>query len=145
MREMELAMPTKATSCSCLLKKLSKQLEGAKQTIVSRSSTEAEYRGLAAVTADILWLQHLLRELRVPVALPRIYCDNLGVVHLAANPVMHSRTKHFELDLHFVRNKVLSRELVVVHLSAEFQVYHFGHVYMDKSTCDESLVQYDKE
>ena len=93
-----------------------------KQTIVSRSSTEAEYRGLAAVTADILWLQHLLRELRVPVALPRIYCDNLGVVHLAANPVMHSRTKHFELDLHFVRNKVLSRELVVVHLSAEFQV-----------------------
>ena len=93
-----------------------------KQVVVSRSSTGAEYRGLAAVAADILWLQNLLRELCVPVALPRIYCDNLGVVHLAANPIMHSRTKHFELDLHFVRDKVLSRELVVVHLPAEFQV-----------------------
>jgi len=63
--------------------------------LVSRSSTETEYRGLATVAADILWLQNLLRELHVPVVLPRIYCDNLDVVHLAANPVMHSHTKHF--------------------------------------------------
>lgn len=60
--------------------------------------------------------------MQVSVTLPRIYCDNLGAVQLAANPVMHSRTKHFELDLHFVRDKILSRELVVVHLPAEFQV-----------------------
>jgi hypothetical protein len=91
-----------------------------KQSVVSRSSTEAEYRGLAAVTADILWLQNLLRELRVPVALPRVYCDNLGAVHLSVNPVMHSQTKHFELDLHFVRDKVLSKELIVIHLPAEY-------------------------
>lgn len=97
-----------------------------KQVVVSRSSTEAEYKGLAAVTADILWLQNLLKELRVPVTLPRIYCDNLGAVHLAANPVMHSRTKHLELDLHFVRDKVLSQELVVVYLPAESKLLIFS-------------------
>ena len=74
------------------------------------------------LSLQIFYGCRICSESCVPVALPRIYCDNLGVVHLAANPVMHSRTKHFELDLHFVRDKVLSRELVVVHLPAEFQV-----------------------
>lgn len=74
-----------------------------KQVVVSRSSTEAEYHSLAAVTAELTWLQSLLTELRFPLsAPPRVYCDNLSAVLLAANPILHSRTKHFELDLYFV-------------------------------------------
>jgi len=71
-----------------------------KQKVVSRSSTEAEYRSVAAALADIIWIQSLMHELRVTSPTPQLYSDNLGAVQLAANPVMHSQSKHFELDLH---------------------------------------------
>nr|KYP76375.1 Retrovirus-related Pol polyprotein from transposon TNT 1-94 [Cajanus cajan] len=88
-----------------------------KQQAVSRSTTEAEYRSLAAVTAEITWLKNLLHELRVPnIRTPKIYCDNLSAVLLAANPILHSKTKHFELDLYFVRDKVQKREISVQHI-----------------------------
>nr|KYP44096.1 hypothetical protein KK1_034411 [Cajanus cajan] len=93
-----------------------------KQKSVSRSTTEAEYRSIADVAADIIWIQSLLSELRVPKSLPRIYCDNLSAVLITANPVLHSKTKHFELDLHFVRDKVKQNEVRVIHLPAEYQV-----------------------
>lgn len=63
-----------------------------KQTVVSRSSTEAEYRSLAAATADILWMQTLLRELSVPHLIPMVLCDNLSAVNLAHNLILHSKT-----------------------------------------------------
>nr|KYP75929.1 hypothetical protein KK1_020141 [Cajanus cajan] len=91
------------------------------QRVVSRSSTEAEYLGLAVVTTEIVWIKSLLSELQVNTTAPTIYCDNLGDVMLAANPIMHS-TKHFELDLYFVRDKVLTRDIQVFHLPSQFQV-----------------------
>jgi histone deacetylase 1/2 len=91
-----------------------------KQTAVSRSSTEAEYRGIAVV--PIIWIKSLLSQLLVPSSVPIIFCDNLSAVLLSANPVMHSRTKHFKLDLYFVRDKIISKELQVVHLLAQNQV-----------------------
>ncbi|XP_020203014.1 uncharacterized protein LOC109788646 [Cajanus cajan] len=66
--------------------------------------------------------ESLLSELMVPKSLPRIYCDNLSAVLITANPVLHSKTKHFELDLHFVRDKVKKNEVRVIHLHAEYQV-----------------------
>jgi histone deacetylase 1/2 len=80
-----------------------------KQQVVARSSTEAEYRSLAQATADVLWLQTLLKELTVPFQTPTIYCDNQSAVLLAHNPILHSRTKHMEIDLFFVREKVLAK------------------------------------
>jgi len=82
-----------------------------KQTLVARSSAEAEYRSLAQASAEILWMQSLLKELRVPISVPQVHCDNLSVVSLAHNPVLHSRTKHMELDIFFVREKVLNKSL----------------------------------
>jgi histone deacetylase 1/2 len=84
--------------------------------VVARSSTEAEYRSLAHATAELLWVQTLLTELHVPFTPPVIYCDNLSAVSLAHNPVMHARTKHMEIDLFFVREKVLSKQLSVQHI-----------------------------
>jgi len=74
-----------------------------KQPVVARSSTEAEYRALAQATADALWVQTLLKELTVPLSSPVILCDNQSAVLLAHNPILHSRTKHMEIDLFFVR------------------------------------------
>ncbi|KAL6314759.1 hypothetical protein AAG906_027107 [Vitis piasezkii] len=51
-----------------------------------------------------------------------IWCDNISIVSLSANPVLHSRTKHMELDLYFVREKVMERKLVVNHVPTEDQV-----------------------
>lgn len=93
-----------------------------KQTLVARSSAEAEYRGLANATAEILWLQSLLRELQVQHLTPILLCDNQSAVSIAHNPVLHSRTKHLELDIHFVRDRVLAKELSVLHIPASAQI-----------------------
>ncbi|KAK3012794.1 hypothetical protein RJ639_008021 [Escallonia herrerae] len=80
-----------------------------KQPIVSRSSAEFEYRSVAYAVAELYWLHQLLRDLGVFLHRPVIvYCDNVSATYLAANPVFHARTKHIEIDFHFVREKVAS-------------------------------------
>jgi len=61
-------------------------------------------------------------ELRIPSSTPTIHFDNLGVVRIAANLVLHSRSKHFELDLHFICDRVQHKQLLVVHLPSQFQI-----------------------
>ena len=63
-----------------------------------------------------------MTELRIPSSTPIINSDNLDVVHIAANPVLHSRSKHFELDLHFVHDRVQHKQMLVVHLPSQFQI-----------------------
>lgn len=83
-----------------------------KQATVSRSSTKAEYKSLANATVEVIWVQTLLKELGVdhPKA-ASLWCDNLGVTYLSANPVFHARTKHIEVDNHFVRERVANKLL----------------------------------
>ena len=77
--------------------------------MVSRSSAEAEYRAMAQGTCEIIWLQSILRELGFPVCLPlTLYCDNKSAIMLAFDSVLHERTKHIEVDVHFIREKVRS-------------------------------------
>ncbi|KAF5477732.1 hypothetical protein F2P56_004349 [Juglans regia] len=85
-----------------------------KQTKVAWSSTEAEYQAIANTTAELIWLQSLYRELDIyqPYA-PIIWCDNIGATYLTANLVFHARTKHIELDYHFVREHVSKKLLDV--------------------------------
>ncbi|XP_019106129.1 uncharacterized mitochondrial protein AtMg00810-like [Beta vulgaris subsp. vulgaris] len=79
-----------------------------KQSTVSKSSSEAEYRALAAAASEITWLVRLLTELGVDNLNPvKLCCDNQSAIHLGKNPVQHERTKHIELDAHFTRDKVL--------------------------------------
>jgi histone deacetylase 1/2 len=78
-----------------------------KQATVSRSSTEAEYEAVANATAVLIWMQSLLGELGIHLKEPpSMWCDNLGATYLQANPVFHARTKHIEIDYHFVRERV---------------------------------------
>jgi hypothetical protein len=88
---------------------------------VSCSSTEVEYRSLSLATVEMLWPQMLLKELRLSSFLAP-WCDNSGALPLASNPVFHSRTKHIEVDIHFVREKVVNRDLQLCYLSALEQV-----------------------
>jgi len=71
-----------------------------RQTMVSRSNAEAEYRAVANAAAECCWLRNLLRELHVRIDKATvIYCDNVSAVYLSENPVHHRRTKHVELDI----------------------------------------------
>ncbi|XP_019171428.1 PREDICTED: uncharacterized protein LOC109166983 [Ipomoea nil] len=94
-----------------------------KQRTVARSSTEAEYKGLADVAAEVVWVQSLLRDLGLHHStVPVLWCDNLGATYLCANPVFHARTKHVEVDYHFVRDKVASGDLKVNFVSTHDQL-----------------------
>jgi len=73
------------------------------QNTVSRSSAEAEYRAVANGVSEASWLCQLLSELHAPLRRATlIYCDNISAVYMSSNPVQHQRTKHIEIDLHFV-------------------------------------------
>lgn len=94
-----------------------------KQATVSRSSTEAEYRALSLASAELIWMQYLLRELHITCSSPPILlCDNMGATFLAANPMFHARTKHVEIDYHFIRERVQSKELVINFVSSKDQI-----------------------
>jgi histone deacetylase 1/2 len=94
-----------------------------KQSTVSRSSTEAEYKSVANATAEMIWVQSLLNELGVKLTQkPCLWCDNLGATYLSANPVFHARAKHIEIDFYFVRERVLKRQLEVRFISSRDQV-----------------------
>ncbi|KAL0403674.1 UNVERIFIED_CONTAM: Retrovirus-related Pol polyprotein from transposon RE2 [Sesamum radiatum] len=76
-----------------------------KQSTVSRSTAEAEYRSMAATVCELRWISYLLSNLGVSIRLPiQLFCDNQAAMHIMANPVFHERTKHIELDCHIVRD-----------------------------------------
>jgi hypothetical protein len=88
-----------------------------KQATASRSSTEAEYKAVANAPAEIMWIQILLEEFGIKCpAMAKLWCDNMGAKYLSANPVFHARTKHIEVDYHFVRERV-ARNLLQINFA----------------------------
>ncbi|XP_060190401.1 uncharacterized mitochondrial protein AtMg00810-like [Lycium barbarum] len=90
----------------------------------TRRSTSAYLpRVVAHATAELTWLHSLLQELHVsPTSPSTIFCDNISSIYLAQNPVQHARTKHVEIDIHFVREKVAAGVLRVQYVPSQDQL-----------------------
>ncbi|KAJ0794493.1 putative RNA-directed DNA polymerase [Helianthus annuus] len=94
-----------------------------KQSTVSRSTGEAEYRAMCSATCELVWIVNVLSELGVSCKLPiQVFCDSSAAISIAANPVFHERTKHFEIDLYFLREKVSTGFIVTSKVDTENQL-----------------------
>ncbi|GJZ34887.1 ribonuclease H-like domain-containing protein [Tanacetum coccineum] len=93
-----------------------------KQVTISKSSSEAEYRFMSSASCKIIWLGNLLHNIGLKNLYPvELCCDNSFAIQIAANPVFHERKKYFELDVHFVREKVLAGIIKTVKVSFDLQ------------------------
>ena len=80
-----------------------------KQSFVSQSSAEYEYRVMTQSTCEIMWLRlhQLLAEVGIKTLVPtKLWCDNQAAIHIASNPVFHEQTKHIKIECHFIREKI---------------------------------------
>lgn len=93
-----------------------------KQPTVARSSAEAEYRALAALTSELLWIKQLLRIFEVPVTSVMTFCDSKSAIQLASNPLSHERSKHVDIDCHFIIEHVGTGFLNLVHVPSHQQL-----------------------
>ncbi|XP_019230970.1 PREDICTED: uncharacterized protein LOC109211845 [Nicotiana attenuata] len=80
-----------------------------KQTSISLSSAEAEYRSMRQVVAEFTWLVRLFEDLSIPISLPiPLHSNSQAALHIAKKPVFHECTKHVEINCHFVRQQFLA-------------------------------------
>ncbi|KAM1171421.1 hypothetical protein ACFX2G_022146 [Malus domestica] len=94
-----------------------------KQATVARSSTEAEYRSLALTAAELTWICKIFKDITFPLShTPTLWCDNVSAISLASNPVFHARTKHVEIDYHYIRELVLAGLVKVLYVSTDHQI-----------------------
>src|SRR5947199_2604157 len=78
-----------------------------KQTTVAQSTVESEYAAMAHAAKEMVWLQYLLKDLGMSKYAPTtILCDNQGAISLAKNPTHHAKTKHVDVQLHFIRDHI---------------------------------------
>ena len=90
---------------------------------MSKSSTEADYRTMSLAASEVVWLQNLLKVMGLQQQVtPLLLCDNLSAVCMSVNPMFHKQTKHFDVDYHYVRERVALKALEVKHMCASLQL-----------------------
>ena len=93
-----------------------------KQHTVSCSSAEAEYRSLASVTSEIMWIIALLKDFGFDVGLTLVFCNNQAAIHLSSNLSFHEHSKHIEIDCHITCDKVQEGTIRLVHVKTNHQL-----------------------
>nr|GEV64818.1 retrovirus-related Pol polyprotein from transposon TNT 1-94 [Tanacetum cinerariifolium] len=117
-------MTRRSTTGYCILLEQSLvSWKSKKQGVVSRSSTEAEYRAMALTCCEVTWLVSLLKDFRLKDLGPiDLKCDNKATIYIAANRPFHARTKHIEIDCHYVRDQIKRGEVLPSYVSIKSQL-----------------------
>ncbi|GJV78701.1 ribonuclease H-like domain-containing protein [Tanacetum coccineum] len=90
--------------------------------LIPRCEAEIPRGGEVRCSGETSWIRNLLRELHTPLfTATLVYCDNVSAVYMSANLVQHQRTKHIEIDIHFIRDKVAAGHVRVFHVPSRFQ------------------------
>ncbi|KAF5475042.1 hypothetical protein F2P56_006889 [Juglans regia] len=94
-----------------------------KQSTVSRSSAESEYRALALTAAEVKWMLNILHDLHIqPKEKPTLLCDNTSAIFMTRNPVAQKGSRHINIDIHFVRELVCNDVLKIKHVPSHLQI-----------------------
>ncbi|GAA0150839.1 transmembrane signal receptor [Lithospermum erythrorhizon] len=94
-----------------------------KQTTISKSPAEAEYRSAASTVCELKWINYILQDIKQPCHLPlSLGCDNKSAIHIIENPIFHERTKHIELDCHLIRDHYKSGFIKPYHVPSKSQL-----------------------
>ena len=94
-----------------------------KQKVVALSSAEAEFRGIRSGLTEILWLRRLMKELSLePQKTCKLLCDNKAAISISENPVQHDRTKHVEIDRHFIKENLEEKIVEILYVKSEDQL-----------------------
>lgn len=94
-----------------------------KQSTISGSSTEAEYRIMSTTVCQLLWITYILKDLHIPISLLiPLWCDNQAAIHISANSVFHKCIKHLEIDCHLVRHHYKQGFIEAMHISSTSQL-----------------------
>ncbi|XP_021717462.1 uncharacterized protein LOC110685277, partial [Chenopodium quinoa] len=105
-----------------------RRMKTKKQKIVSKSSTEAEYRSMSQTASEIVWLKRILNELKIEVPTPiSLICDNNLAKLIAENPCFHEKTKHLrtkhqKMDVHYIREQVQEGLIKLFHIKSASQI-----------------------
>jgi len=89
------------------------------QSVVALSITQAEYIALVEGVKEAMWLKEMIGELGITQECVKIHCDSQSAIQLANHQVYHERTKHIDIRLHFVRDMIESKEIVVEKVASE--------------------------
>jgi len=98
-------------------------MKSKKQSVVARSSAEAEFRVMTQGICELKWLKIILEDLKIRWDKPmKLYCDNKSAISIAHNPVQHDRTKHIEVDRHFIKEKLDSGLICTPYISTQINL-----------------------
>jgi len=94
-----------------------------KQKLVALSSAEVEFRGIAKGITEVLWIKTLITEIGFPAQLrSQLKCDNKATINILENPIQHDRTKHVEVDRHFIKGKIEDSSIQLPFVRSEDQL-----------------------
>ncbi|KAA0031906.1 putative mitochondrial protein [Cucumis melo var. makuwa] len=95
---------------------------------------------MASTASELIWIKHLLHDMQIECSEPiQMFCDNQAARHIASNPVFHERTKHIEVDCHFIRDKVQSKEIEIPFIRSQEQLADIFTKALDKKTSQQIL------
>ena len=115
-----------------------------KQSAVARSSAEAKFRVVAQGMCEGLWLQKLLEELHITVEIPiKLYRDNKAAINISHNPVQHDKTKHIEVDRHFIKEKIEKEMICMTYIPTREQLADIFTKGLQKSRFEDFICKLD--